>query len=143
MISIYWFLYNSHGGTLSGAVQLLITVALTTICWLTTAYLAPATDISTLIDFFQKVHPAGPGWERIRRAAGISVAAARASEDHIPLALLGWVSGCAMIWSAPFAIGNCLYGRATTAVLLFVVFLLSGSVVIYAFNRLWSKRKDT
>jgi SSS family solute:Na+ symporter len=142
-ISVYWFWYNSHGGSLGTAEQLLITVGLTTIGWLLAAYLAPDTDASTLIGFFRKVRPAGPGWEHVRRAAGISAAAARASEDHIPLALLGWVSGCAMIWSALFAVGNYLYGRVTMAVMLFVVFLLSGSVVIYAFNRLWSNREQS
>jgi solute:Na+ symporter, SSS family len=142
-ISVYWFWYNSHDGSLGTAEQLLITVGLTTICWLLAAYLAPPTDASTLIAFFRKVRPAGPGWEHVRRAAGISAAAARASEDYIPLALLGWVSGCAMIWSALFAVGNYLYGRLTLAVILFVVFLLSGSVVIYAFNRLWSNRKQS
>jgi solute:Na+ symporter, SSS family len=142
-ISVYWFWYNSHGGSLGTAEQLLITVGLTTIGWLVTAYLAPATDASTLIAFFTKVRPAGPGWEHVRRAAGISAAAARASEDHIPLALLGWVSGCAMIWLALFAVGNYLYGRLTIAVMLFIGFLLSGSVVIYAFNRLWSNREQS
>jgi hypothetical protein len=110
---------------------------------LAAAYLAPATNASTLIDFFRKVRPAGPGWDHIRRAAGISAAEARVSEDHIPLALLGWVSGCAMIWSALFAVGNCLYGRETMAALLFAVFLLSGWVVIFAFKRLWSNRKES
>jgi Na+/proline symporter len=143
MISVYWFWYNSHSGNIGTAEQLLITVCLTTICWLAAAYLAPATNASTLIDFFRKVRPAGPGWEHIRRAAGISAAEARVSEDHIPLALLGWVSGCAMIWSALFAVGNCLYGRETMAALLFAVFLLSGWVVIFAFNRLWSNRKES
>ena len=143
MISVYWFWYNSHGGNLGTAEQLLITVALTTICWLLAAYLAPATDASTLIAFFRKVRPAGPGWEHVRRAASISAAEARTSEDHIPLALLGWVSGCAMIWSVLFAVGNYLYGRVTIAVMLFVVFLLSGLVVIYVFNRLLSNREQS
>ena len=47
----------------------------------------------------------------IREAAGISVAEAARHSDHMGNATLGWVSGCAVIWSSLFAIGNFLYGR--------------------------------
>ena len=41
------------------------------ICWVATAYLGPRTDDRTLIAFYGRVRPAGPGWTRIRQAAGI------------------------------------------------------------------------
>src|SRR5262249_11689770 len=103
-VSVYWFWYNNHGGTLNSAAQLLITVALTTISWLLAAYLAPATEMSVLISFFHRVRPAGPGWNRIRRRPEISQAEASSHEDHIPMALLGWVAGCTMVWSALFTL---------------------------------------
>src|SRR6185369_10424753 len=112
--------------------------AFTTICWLIAAYAAPQTDRSVLISFFRKVRPAGPGWEPIRRAAGISAAEARAHEDNIPLSLLGWVAGCTTIWSALFTVGNFLYGRQLMAAVLLAVFLASGSILIYVIKRLWT-----
>jgi Na+/proline symporter len=119
--------------------DLLITVGITTVCWLAAAFLAPRTDEKTLIEFYRKVHPFGPGWRPIRIAAGISEAQAAeyARHENIPLALLGWTSGCAVIWSSLFTVGNLLYGRYLFATILLAVFLLSGIVLIGVINRLW------
>jgi hypothetical protein len=54
------------------------------------------------------------------------------------MALLGWVAGCTMIWSALFAVGNYLYGRMPAMWLLLVVFAISGSVLVYVTRQLWS-----
>ena len=54
-------------------------------------------------------------------------------------ATLGWVSGCAVIWSSLFAIGNFLYGRTQPAVILTGVFVVSGMILLWVVNRLWDK----
>ena len=118
-------------------VQLLLTIAFTTVCWLAVTYLGPETDRKTLIDFYKKARPFGPGWRRIREEAGISEAEAAVTGDNIPMALLGWVAGCTMIWSSLFTIGNFLYGRTTYGYVLLAVFVASGLVVIRVVNRLW------
>ena len=59
-----------HGGTVS--LDLPLTVAVTTLCWVLIAFLGPQTDPQTLIAFYRKVKPFGPGWRRIRLAAGVS-----------------------------------------------------------------------
>ena len=86
---------------------------LTTIGWLATAYLGPRTDAATLIEFYKKIRPFGPGWAPIRVMAGISKAEAAADlrGANVSLALAGWSAGVAMIWSALFMVGNFLYGR--------------------------------
>src|SRR5206468_12293317 len=50
---------------------LLLTVAMTTICWVLTAYFGPQTDRATLIAFYRKVRPMGPGWAPVRAEAGL------------------------------------------------------------------------
>jgi hypothetical protein len=119
--------------------QLLVTVIFTTICWLATAFFGPPTDRQTLIDFYKKVHPLGPGWRPIRIAAGVSQAeaAAFAGNDNVPLALVGWVTGSLLIWSCLFAVGNFLYGRTGYALALAAVAVVSGSTVIWVVRRLW------
>ena len=54
------------------------------------------------------------------------------------MALIGWVAGCTMIWSGLFTVGNVLYGRWSLALILFVTFAISGSVIIHIVRRLWS-----
>jgi hypothetical protein len=59
--------------------------------------------------------------------------------DHMGMATIGWISGCAVIWSSLFAIGNFLYGRMTPAIELTAVFIISGSVLLWVVNHLWDK----
>jgi SSS family solute:Na+ symporter len=117
--------------------RLLITIGVTTVCWVLAAYLAPQTDRETLVAFYRKVHPVGPGWKDIRREAGLSEESVERA-DNIPLALLGWVAGCTMIWSSLFAVGNFLYGRTPYALALLAVFAVSGLVLLRVVNRLWT-----
>ncbi len=118
--------------------QLLITVAITTVCWLSVACFGPQTDRRVLVEFYRKVRPFGPGWAVIRREAGISAAEARATGENIPLALLGWVAGCTVIWSSLFTVGNYLYGRMGYALALGAVFLGSGLALLWVVSRLWT-----
>jgi hypothetical protein len=63
---------------------------------------------------------------------------AAAQGDNMPLALLGWFAGCTVIWSGLFAVGNYLYGRMNYALMLAVVFVISGSVLIALIRKLWA-----
>jgi solute:Na+ symporter, SSS family len=84
------------------------------------------------------VRPSGPGWAPIRAASGLSDAEARVTADNIPLALLGWVVGSAMIWSSLFTVGNYLYGRYDYALMMGAVFVVSGSLLLYVIRQLWT-----
>jgi len=137
-VSIILLVLKKNGGEFSTSYGLIVTIAATTVCWLLAAYLGPQTDQQVLIEFYKKVRPFGPGWAAIRREAGISEAEAAATHENIPLALLGWTAGCMMIWSSLFTVGNYLYGRMGFAAGLFVVFLISGSIVVHVMNQLWS-----
>ncbi|MFB3829977.1 MAG: hypothetical protein ACE15B_24625 [Bryobacteraceae bacterium] len=85
------------------------------------------------------MRPFGPGWRRIRVEAGVSAAEAKAwaRTDNIPLALLGWVAGVAVIWSSLFGVGNLLYGRFAYFAALLAVFLLSGAALLWVIRKVW------
>jgi hypothetical protein len=104
-----------------------------------TAFLGPKTDRRTLVKFYRKVRPFGPGWEPVRKEAGISKAEAKSSGDNFPVALVGWVSGSLTIWSALFTVGNLLYKRWTYFSILLGVFIVSGLVLLRVISRLWGK----
>ena len=130
-----------HVGTVG--TKLILTIIATTVCWVLAAYLAPQTERQTLIEFYRKVRPTGPGWEPIRQAANISKADSVAAGDNIPQALLGWVAGCMVIWSSLFTVGNILYGRTSMALLLGAVFVVSGLVLLSIVNKLWAGSTET
>jgi SSS family solute:Na+ symporter len=140
-VSIVLLLMHKNGIALSTHKGLVITVAVTSICWISTAFLGPETDRKTLIEFYRKVKPFGPGWTQVRKEAGVSLEEAKATGQNIPLGLLGWVAGCTVIWSALFTVGNFLYGRMNYALMLLAVFIVSGLVLLRVVNRVWDASK--
>jgi SSS family solute:Na+ symporter len=120
--------------------QLALTVAFTSVCWISTAYLGPETDRGTLIEFYRKVRPFGPGWRKVQVEAGVSDAEAAEylKHENIPLSLIGWVAGCVSIWSSLFTVGNFLYGRMGYTFGLLGVFLVSSAVLVWVVRRLWN-----
>jgi solute:Na+ symporter, SSS family len=138
VISILLLVLARSGVVISTHMALILTVAATTICWVITAYVGPQTDQRVLIEFYRKVKPSVPGWAPIRAVSGLSDAEARVSSDNIPLSLLGWVVGSAMIWSALFTVGNFLYGRTSYTLLMGAIFVVSGSLLLYVIRQLWT-----
>ncbi|MFA6560655.1 MAG: sodium:solute symporter family protein [Verrucomicrobiia bacterium] len=121
---------------------LLITIAVTTVCWMLMAFFGPQTERAVLVEFYKKVRPFGPGWRRIRQEAGISEEEAAATHENIPLAMLGWSAGCAVIWSALFTVGNFLYGRMAQAGVLLAMFVGSTLLLLWVINKLWGKQSS-
>ena len=81
-VSIGLLVLRAQGVVFSTHVALVVTVAITTVCWVATAYLGPETDRDVLVNFFASVHPAGPGWEPIRQLAGGIPPSAARSRQH-------------------------------------------------------------
>jgi len=138
VMSVLVLVVRKGGVPVSTHIALVLTVAVTSACWILTAYVGPATDRRTLVDFYRKVRPFGPGWARIRQEAGITGEEPRGTHEHIPMALVGWVAGCTVVWSALFTIGNYLYGRTGPALILLGTVIISGTVLIRVVNRLWT-----
>ncbi|MEO5896672.1 MAG: sodium:solute symporter family protein [Vicinamibacterales bacterium] len=132
-VSIGLLVLKTQGVVFTTHVALIATVALTTICWVATAYLGPQTDRAVLIEFYRKIRPAGPGWKPIR---ALVAPQAKGEGENMPLALVGWVAGSTAIWSALFAEGNFLYGRMHQALLLTGVFVVSSLILIQVMRRI-------
>jgi Na+/proline symporter len=137
-ISIVLFIMGKTGHTLPFAQSTVCLVAFTTVSWVITAFVTAPTSRERLVAFYKKVHPAGPGWTKIRLEAGVSEADAALHGDHMGMATMGWISGVITIWSSLFAIGNFLYGRMNLAWMLTAGFVVSGTVLLIVVNRLWS-----
>jgi Na+/proline symporter len=138
-ISLVFFILKRQGTVFSTDYQLIFTVICTTIFWVATAYLGPQTDKQTLIDFYKKVQPFGPGWKAIHVISGVSdeELATWKKTDNIPLSMMGWVTGTVLIWSALFTVGNFLYGRMNYGWGLLAVSVVSGSILISVVRKLW------
>ena len=138
LVSLALLVLAKNGVHFSTHKALLITIGVTTLCWVATAYLAPPTDRDVLVAFYLKTRPAGPGWAPIRRDPRVARSQETGAVENIPMAILGWVSGCTLVWSALFTIGNFLYGRTGAGTLLLVVSVVSGLTVIWVVRTLWA-----
>ncbi len=138
LVSVIVLLLHHSGSDLSSHAALLITIAVTTLSWLVTAFCGPQTDDQALVRFYKKIKPPGPGWHRIRALAALPEPTLESVGDNFPLALLGWFCGCALIYSSLFMVGDFLYGDTNIAVLLLMVAALNATVLIFVIRKLWS-----
>lgn len=132
IIALGFFIAQKNGAAIPAHVSLLITVAATTVVWVTVTFVTPPTDRSTLVSFYRLVRPAGPGWNSVRGEAGVGP-----SPDSLPMSLLGWVLGCTFVYAALFGTGSFLYGRITQAFLWLAILLVSGIALLRLLPRLW------
>ena len=121
LVAVGFAVAARRGGAVPPHIALLSTVAITTAVWITTTFLTRPTDTGTLLSFYERVRPAGPGWRPVRaRAHGTG------SPDSLATAALATVLGCAFIYSALFGTGSVLYGHTAQAFFWSVVFVASG-----------------
>jgi Na+/proline symporter len=133
LVALGFFIARKNGFEIAADVSLISTVAVTTVVWVTTTFLAPATDAATLDGFFMKVRPSGPGWRPVAERLGIA-----GVEDSLPQALLGWVLGCAFVYSGLFGTGSLLYGRMPQFAMWLVVFIVSGIGLSRVLRGFWT-----
>ena len=138
VISIAFFIMKKLGHPVDFANTVLFSVAFTTVCWVLTAFVSPRTSDERLVAVYKKVNPAGPGWEPVRKLVGETKAEAVAAGDNLPMAFVGWISGCIVIWSSLFTLGKFLYGQWTAGFALLGVFVASGVVLLWVINRMWT-----
>ncbi|HUF28568.1 MAG TPA: sodium:solute symporter family protein [Gemmatimonadaceae bacterium] len=137
VVALGFFIAGRMGLALPGHVTLLITVAITTVVWITVTFLTRPTDRATLLSFYRLVRPAGPGWKAVRAESGLGP-----SPDSLPMSLLGWVLGCTFVYAALFGTGSVLYGRTAQALVWGAVFLASGVALARLLPRLWKTTAD-
>ena len=133
VVSIGFFIAQKSGAQIPSSTVLLVTIAVTTVCWVGATYLTSPTDTATLERFYRLVRPAGPGWRSVRERAKLPP-----SPDSLANSLLGWMLGCVFIYAALFGSGSLLYGRWAQAAIWIVLFVVSGAGLVRLLPRLWS-----
>ncbi|MBW4650241.1 MAG: Na+:solute symporter [Kastovskya adunca ATA6-11-RM4] len=88
--------------------RLLVTTVITSILWISALFLAPPETDATLDEFYRRVRPAGPGWQRQRDRTGIS------SIQDLGLDLKRVLASVLLLFGAMFAIGGFLLLQPVT-----------------------------
>ncbi|HEV8599156.1 MAG TPA: sodium:solute symporter family protein [Gemmatimonadales bacterium] len=132
VIAFGFFVARKAGVEIPSHVSLLVTVAATSLVWISTTLLTVPTDRFTLVSFYRLVRPAGPGWKPIAREAGEG-----GSPDSLPQSLLGWVLGCCFVYAALFGAGSFIYGKTSQGLVWAALFTVSGIGLLRLLPRLW------
>ncbi len=138
LVAIGFFIATKNGAQIPSHISLLIGVAITTVVWVSVAYFGPATDRTVLEKFYALVRPAGPGWNAIRARTGLP-----ASDDSLPMAMLGWILGCAFVYAALFGVGSWLYGYTTQALVWLGIGIGSFLGLSQILPRIWRSSSET
>jgi Na+/proline symporter len=132
VVAIGFFFAAKAGLGIPSHVALLLSVATTTVVWVSVTFLTAPTPNGTLVRFYERVRPSGPGWAPVRVAA-----APGEPTDSLADAGLGWVLGCVLVYSALFGVGSALYGRWPQAAMWGVAGLVSAVGLVRLLPRLW------
>ncbi len=119
-------------GTLAGHVELLLSVAITTIGWIIVTFMTPAVERKTLIDFYNLIKPHKGGWQPVIQE-GISKQQIKAEEvttGQLPKELTGMFAGIFLVYGILFTTGLFLYGHMTNA-------LIGCVITVFAAAMLW------
>lgn len=119
---------------LAGHVQLMASVAVTTVAWLAVTFLTPASSPEVLETFYLAIRPVGPGWEKVRaslREKGVAVPEVAPGES-LTRGIANFVLGSFSVYFFLFGIGYLVYGNLALGIGLLS---LSALGIVYILKR--------
>ncbi|WP_430411170.1 sodium:solute symporter family protein [Kordia sp.] len=124
-------------GWMPSYAQFPLVVFITTIIWLTVTFMTQPETNKTLFNFYKKIQPGGPGWNKtIADAKEADVEIVTDTQPwNVPSGILAMIVAMIFIYSIMFATGYWIYGDYTYAITLTIVVIASGFIL----TRLWKK----
>ncbi|MGH7457270.1 MAG: sodium:solute symporter family transporter, partial [bacterium] len=116
---------------------MLVTVGITTVAWVAVTLLTAAEPRETLINFYRKVRPDGPGWKQVAAEAGLPT-----SGGLLPQ-LANWVLGCVLIYTSLFGIGKLVLKEWLAGVAFIAAAIVAGALISRNLSRVGWKSEAT
>ena len=126
---IFSLIFNEYGLPLYMKFPLIVLI--TTIIWLAVTFITPADDNETLINFYKKTKPGGPGWSFIKKLDNIDN---KEEKWIVPSGIFCMILGCLMIYSALFSTGYFIYGFTFEA-FVFLFFAIVFSILLFLYSK--------
>ena len=133
--------YFGDEGLMPSYAKFPMVVLITTIVWVIVTFLTQAESKEVLQNFYKKIQPGGPGWNKViddAKTENIELVDTKEGWS-VPSGIIAMLVGCVLIYSVMFATGNFIYGNYTKGLVLTGVVILSG----FALSKLWRKIKAT
>ena len=122
--SLFNLIFNDDG--LPGYMKFPFIVLVTTSIWLIVTFITPADEKETLIKFYKKTKPGGPGWNKIKEHITFND---EKEQWIVPKGIICMIIGCITIYSALFSTGYFIYGEISSALIFLLVTIISGLIL--------------
>nr|WP_298792622.1 sodium:solute symporter family protein [uncultured Allomuricauda sp.] len=131
-------LFGVESGLLPDWGELPFIMIVTTVIWLTATFVTQPETKEVLRSFYQKIQPGGPGWSKVVDEAEMdNVQIVESNEKwSVPSGITAMLLGVVLIYSIMFATGYWIYGETNLALILTGVSVISGILLIRAWNRI-------
>jgi solute:Na+ symporter, SSS family len=135
LLAIYFQLVHAKLGfePIQDHIQLILGIAITTVCWVVVTLLTKPANTDTLQKFVEIINPGGPGWKNFPING-----ADKSKTWALPFELLAMLTACALVYSVLIASGMLIFGNTKAFVLLGGLAILS----LLVLNTLWRKIKE-
>jgi Na+/proline symporter len=129
------------GGMMPSWAELPFVVAVTSAIWLAVTFMTQPESDEVLRSFYRKIQPGGPGWAKVVDDARIDAVEVvePGQKWSVPAGITAMILGGVLIYSCMFATGHWIYGKTTSALILTGVVLVSGFLLVRAWQKI---RKD-
>jgi Na+/proline symporter len=110
---------------------MLVTVAVSTVVWLSVTFLTSPEPDSVLDAFYRRVRPGGPGWVAVSKRLGFG-------REPMPgggLAWANWIAGVVAVYATLFGIGKVVFGEWGPGLILLVIAAAAFAWIARSFRR--------
>ena len=108
------------------AYLMLVTVGVTTVVWVVVTTMTSPEPIETLVAFYRRVRPEGPGWTGIAARADLSASHA---QGRLYLQVVNWILGVALIYGTLFGIGKLIFKEWVAGFAFLLVAVVAGVLI--------------
>jgi len=136
--SVDTYLFDASNGLLPAWTKFIIVVLFTSAVWLITTFITKPESDAVLRNFYLKIQPGGPGWQKvITKATNDKVEIVKDKEGwSVPSGIIAMLLGCVLIYSTMFTTGYFIYGDYYYALTLGILAIVSGYFLIKVWNKI-------
>ena len=131
------FLFNSDNGLFEDYMEYPFVVIVTTFLWLIVTFITKPESDKVLINFYSKIRPGGPGWNKVLIKSNITK---EKSENKALIdGLYAMIIGSVLIYSIMFSTGYLLYGEINLGLFFMVNSIIFGVLLVFKWRKIRTK----
>ena len=131
------FLFNSDNGLFEDYMEYPFVVIVTTCLWLIATFITKPESDKVLINFYSKIRPGGPGWNKVLIKSNITK---EKSENKALIdGLYAMIIGSVLIYSIMFSTGYLLYGEINLGLFFMVNSVVFGVLLVFKWRKIRTK----